>query len=204
MTDTILIHGYAIELQTWFRPKKDELAGFYAHAEELEAGKAKVFRWTISRDLSFLSAFNPLAYQQLYEEERQKAQDLVTLKDLKRMLDEEQPSNIICHSMGCFLLLEYLIRFEFPVSVKKIVFIQADCTELELKASTLLTLPIQFVQVFRFLDPSLWMSSLYHQQVRLGLHPVKSAKVKNIYKPSFKYFNPHTSVLVDKAFKNEL
>lgn len=202
--DLLLIHGFAIGLDTWFHPQKNHLAGFEVFADDIESGNARVFRWTAEQKPSFFASLNPLFYREYYRQERQKAQDIVTLRDLHRVIDESQPRVIVCHSMGCYLLLQYVLRFNLAPSVKKVVFIQADCSVKEMKQSNIASEAAKLINVYRFFDPSLWISTMYHRTLRMGLYAPKLPNLSCIYHPSYVQLNPHTSALSDKKLKNIL
>lgn len=199
--DLLLIHGFAIGLDTWFHPKKNHLAGFEVFADEVVSGKAKIFRWTAEQKTPFFVSWNPFFYRTYYLNEREKAQDIATLRDLHRVIHEAQPETVICHSMGSYLFLQYVKRFNLPVCVKKVVFIQADCSKTDLLLADISTEIAPFINVYRFFDPSLWVSSLYHRALRIGLYKLSLPNMKSIYLPSMSWLNPHTASLYDKKLK---
>lgn len=201
MHKTFLIHGYACDIDSLFHRPKDEAAGFDVFKEELVSQQSTVFRWGFCRKYTFWESFLPTEYLHHYNLERKLAADPSTLSRLHEELFRTQPSIIVCHSMGCYVFIQYLQQYQLPKSVKKVMLLQGDVTPKEVIDSGMLALPIQFFNIFRTFDFTLWMSRLYHLAPRIGLAPIEDARVKNIHFSSFKHFNLHTALLSDRKLK---
>jgi hypothetical protein len=81
--------------------------------------------------------------------------------------------------------------------VKTVVFLQADCAEHDLKDSKMFSQKIKLINIYRFFDPSLILSSILHGERQLGLKKVKMPQVENHYFGSFAHLNPHLALLYD-------
>jgi len=200
MTTTLLLHGFCTDLETPLRQVKPADAGFQVFCSHVESGEYCVFRWGEKRRLSVFDAVNPFSYLSLYRVERQKARDVELLHSLQETLQKTKPTQIICHSMGCYLLIQYLQRFQLPESVKKITFLQADCSlgDLESLSAKKTLMHVKFQHIYSFFDYTLWTSSLLHRTIRAGLRPVQFLSAKNTFFPSFSSINLHTACLIDK------
>lgn len=201
---TIFIHGYAHGIECFFRKRNTEIADFLTFSDHIRSGQGKLFYWAKQLNLSHLHALNVWRYVQLYWQERALANDPSTHLQLHEVLEREQPEQIICHSMGCYLLAKYRQNYPLPRSVKSVIFLQADCDETELLFSGLLSNSLTMINVFRHFDSSLLLSSFIHRSKRLGLKKLRHQHVQNIYFPSFKRLNPHTALLYDESLKKIL
>ena len=200
----LLIHGYAVQLQTWFRRKKNTYADFNIFGSEIRRGVVKLFWWSAPYSISFLKTFWLGSYFKLYWDERKRASSIAVLEKLHQYLLAESTEVIACHSMGCFLLLNYVKKFGLPKSVRKVVFIQSDCNKKDVLDSGILNSTIEFVNVYQPFDISLWVSSLVHGSIRLGLTQLTLPKVTNHYLLSLKDKNLHIAALSDPRLKKFL
>lgn len=201
MSRLFFIHGYSVDLETWFRKPLPFHAGFQLFDDEIINGNGTVFRWTPHRHFSILENLWPYAYIQHYLQERLLASSDTTRLNLGKELKRAKPEVIVCHSMGCHILLEYVKRKKLPPSVKKVVFLQGDCAVDELLDSSLLKLNVEVITTFRILDYSLWLSSLWHGRKRIGIQKISHPKIKCIYFSSFSSPNLHIAVMHDKKLK---
>ncbi|MFA6132340.1 MAG: hypothetical protein WC702_04780 [Patescibacteria group bacterium] len=201
MPKIVLIHGFAAGLTAPFiRPPFGPSASFEAFKELVEKGEAVSFPWGIEQQVNPLKLLNPLFLLGHYEKERALAQARETHERLKTFLEQIQPEKIICHSMGCFLLNNYLENFSLPKSVKAIVFSQSDDTDFPFPSSS--SSPSNpsspFIHnLYCPWDPTLWVSCLYHKKQRAGLWPARQTSVKNVFVPLVRPINFHTNTICD-------
>lgn len=206
MTKTILIHGYATGLRaSIFRKPFGEHSGFIALDAEVNSGIAKSFRWSKDVSLSIVQCTNPLQYFQLYRDEELLAESPITQSALRKFIDRADASTIVCHSLGCRLMIGAINAFGIPESVTKIIFLQGDVpTSASITDSTIRdrindrSLVIE--NYFCPWDQSLLASAVLHRTNRIGLMGWDEPGVANIFYPLLKLTNLHTSPLRDRKF----
>jgi len=193
---TVLIHGFAVGLTTpIFRSGFGFKAGFSAWENQITTGEAVVFRWGINRQVKLWQILNPFFLRDYYEAEKILAQTNETFERLKIFLEQEQPTIIVCHSLGSSLLNQYCQKFSLPISVQKIFLVQSD-----LSIKDKLNFPVDRLSVYNIFcpwDPTLLVSWLYNRVWRVGLDSVKNKGLKNILFPLFRPLNLHTSSIRD-------
>jgi len=193
---TVLIPGFAVGLTTpIFRPGFGVSAGFSAWKKPITAGEAAVFYWGINRQVNLWQILNPFFLRDHYEDEKILAQATETFERLRVFLEQAQPTKIVCHSMGGFLLNQYCKKFSLPSSVKKIFLVQSD-----LSIKDKINFPVDDLSVYNIFcpwDPTLLISWLYNRVWRVGLGPIKVKGFKNISFPLFRPLNLHTSSIRD-------
>lgn len=206
MTKAILVHGYAVGIKaSIFRQPLGEHAGFSVLNSEVESGDVKAFRWCKNLSLSMIQSANPFQYLKLYRDEEALAESSATQSALFDFLISENPSTIICHSLGCRLLIGMLNAHGIPQSITKIVLLQGDAPTtssitnvaiLDRLANKTLTIENHYC----WWDQSLLASSMLHRTNRIGLLGWKQSGVKNTFYPLLKLLNLHTSPLRDREF----
>jgi len=196
MSKIFLIHGFAVGLTApIFRCGFGISAGFRIFEDLILKKEAVVFRWGIDSRVNPFRFLNPFFLLNYYEDEKFLAQAFETHKRLEEFLEKEKPEVIVCHSMGCFLLNEYLKNNQLPSSVRTIVFNQADIAKNE---EIKIELP-----VYNFYcpwDPTLIASSIYNRAWRGGLGQLKKENVKNVLFPLWCLPNLHVSAIRDERF----
>lgn len=196
MSKTILIHGFAIGLTSpIFRSGFGVEAGFFAWRKQITTGEAVIFPWGIFRRVNFFQLINPLFLLNHYEDEKFLAQANETFERLKIFLEQTQPTKIICHSMGCFLLNEYCKKNLLPKSVKVVILLQSD-----LSSQDQINFSLKNLSVYNFYcpwDPTLLVSAIYNRVWRSGLSSLKTQDVKNIFYPLFRPINLHMNSFKD-------
>ncbi len=199
----VLIHGYSRGVESPFHQPDQNIAGFFAFADEVKLGQSRVFFWAKHQTLSLLTAYSPIHHLVLYFRERALVQSEQTLVELHNLLIATHPEQIVCHSLGCFLLTQYVLHYgSLPNCVQSVVFLQADCSEQELLKSGLLSDVLRFTNVYRRLDPALLFGSLMHRSWRIGLKPLPHLHVTNVYLPSFAHPNFHDAALSDPYIRD--
>lgn len=203
MIKTVLIHGYATGLEVLpIRERLGEDAGFLAFREQIARGETRVFRWSVSRRVPLHEAASAQPYHSLYEEERARTKDPSIHAELDQYLQTHQPKTIVCHSLGCVLFWDYLEKGRLPISLKNVVFVQADLP------ARPKPLPTDIVPLFSSgaiglhnlscpWDPTLLLSSAVHHQLRAGLIGLRVPHAQNRRFPLWRPWNLHTSSIRD-------
>lgn len=210
MSSILLIPGYAVGLRaSIFRQPFGEHAGFVGVEKEVRNEKVKVFRWGKSFDLSILECVNPWKYFQLYRDEEALAESAETHAALFALITETKSSTIICHSLGCRLMIGIMNDVGLPSCVSKIVLLQGDVpTSIRIKNAEikhrLIDTSLIIENYYCSWDQSLLASSLIHRTSRIGLTGWNEPGVKNIFYPLLKPVNLHTSPLRDEKFLREM
>lgn len=205
MGKTLLIHGYATDLTAWkFRRAFGEHAGFAAFDEAIASAEATVFRWGIERELSFWQSLNPFSYLQLYRDEEKLAESAALQQGLINYIQEHNIERIICHSMGCRLLLATMNAFDLPGSISEIIFLQADFPSRTRIDHFDTANDINIKNYYCFWDQSLLASSILHGNLRAGLIGWKQSRVRNRFYALLKPINLHTSPQRDPTLAKKL
>ncbi len=206
MTKAILIHGYAVGLEaSVFRKPFGEHAGFIALDAEVQSGTAKSFRWCKNTSLTIGACVNPLQYFQLYRDEELLTESSITQFALREFIDHADATTIICHSLGCRLMIGAMNAHGIPESITKIIFLQGD-----VQSSATITNPairdritdgtLVIENYFCPWDQSLLSSAMLHRTNRIGLMGWNEIGVTNVFYPLLKPMNLHTSLLRDREF----
>ena len=194
MSKIVLLHGFAVGLTAPIvRPPFGASASLEAFEKDVFTGRATVFPWGIERKVQPWELLNPFLFDKLYLEESNLVHSDKLQSELHHFFEEQQPSVIVAHSMGCLLLQLYLEKFTVPSSVKSIVLVQSD-----LPASVSLRTTIPIYHLYCPWDPTLLVSSTINKTMRAGLQPTKQPGVKDILFPLKQLPNLHTSSICDK------
>lgn len=194
MSKIVLLHGFAVHLTAPIvRPPFGPSASMSAFDHLVSTGEATVFPWGITRNVQPWQLMNPFLLHQLYRDEDTLTRSLKLQSDLQIFLVVEKPSVIVCHSMGCVLLQQYLEKFSLPSSVIAIVLIQSDLPE-----TVSLRTDISIYHLYCPWDPTLLLSSITNKHLRAGLCKSKHTGTKNILFPLITLPNLHTSSIRGK------
>lgn len=205
MSKTLLIHGYAADLTAWkFRRAFGEHAGFVAFDEAIASAEVTVFRWGIERTLTLAQSINPFSYLKLYRDEEKLAESAALQQGLLWYIEKHGIERIVCHSLGCRLLLGTLNGAKLSSSVKSIVFLQADFPSRARIDHLDTTNAIEIKNYHCFWDQSLLVSSILHGNLRAGLVGWRQSSIKNIFYPLLKAINLHTSPMRDRKLAKKL
>lgn len=205
MGKTLLIHGYAANLTAWkLRQAFGEHAGFAAFDEAVASAEAAVFRWGIDRTLTLAQSINPFSYLKLYRDEEKLAESAALQQGLLWYIEKHNIKRIICHSLGCRLLLGAMNGAKLPSSVKSIVFLQADFPSQNQIDHLDATNRIEIENYSCFWDQSLLASTILHGNLRAGLVGWKQSNIKNTFYPLLKAINLHTSPMRDRKLAKKL
>jgi uncharacterized alpha/beta hydrolase family protein len=202
MSKILYIHGYGTETLHQFRPKQwseKEICSTIFELKKERDLELKFFHWGWSLKLSKWQAFNPLQYLKLYLTEQRMAKSKGLLNRLHKMIQTYQPEIIICHSMGSFILMNYLTKYEKPLSVKKIVTMQADFPRyFEIPQSVeqdIDTKKLKFYNIYCPWDELLPLSMVINFKLPSGMFGVANKRVKNILFPLYDNWDFHNSIL---------
>ncbi|OGL99357.1 hypothetical protein A2304_00060 [Candidatus Uhrbacteria bacterium RIFOXYB2_FULL_57_15] len=194
MSEIALIHGFATGLNvSLIRTARGKDAGFFGFKGLVEKRIAKPFRWDAIENVSFWKALSPLTYLTVYKREREMIQSEKTHAALDAFLQEEQPRVVVCHSMGCALLLAFLARHGLPSSVRHVVFVQADIP----RNATLPNAGVAWHNLHCPWDPTLLASAIYHRSIRAGQIGLRDPRARNRLTPLFGGWNLHTVSISD-------
>lgn len=207
MSDIVLLHGFATGVRySVFRDRYGADAGFSAFREDIASGKAKAFLWNHKLDASFWQSLNPWFSWRLYQDERASIHRDDVHASLRDFLAREHPRVIVCHSLGCQMLLEQINRFGLPVSVRHAVFVQADVDATFSIAHQDILLRLQnknlaLHNLFCPWDPSLLVSSAAHRSWRAGQRPASFPGVQNRFFPLLRDPNLHAGIIRDPRLR---
>jgi hypothetical protein len=197
MAKIALIHGYGVGLS----PQKKSLSldlGFTAFYDGVINKDVSVFSWYQEEKHSILDFLNPHLHYQTYLKEKNAAQSNELLRQFKVFIEKEKPTTVVCHSLGAYLFLKYLEKFEEPTTIKKVVFVQADIANNTQFPNN--TQDITFLNIFCPWDPALLTSWLLHKYQPAGLTGWKQPRARNKMLPLFGHWNLHASTIAQKQF----
>jgi hypothetical protein len=201
MARIVLIHGYAQGLTNGFRPIP-EAGGMRAFTALLETGEAALFEWYNLYNHDWRQTFSYQENTSVYFDERKKARNPQTLRQLHEFLMEHEPEVIVCFSMGSYLLLNYIKRYSLPECVTNISFVQAD-VPIDFKITDHEVLGrlkgghLVWQNFWCFWDPALSFSKYLHGKKRAGTGKVKNPLIKNRFFPLYRNVNLHLSSIYD-------
>lgn len=199
VSKVVLIHGYGSHLTTpLFRPTFGPCSVFTAFREMIKNKEAAVFHWGLKRHVNLFQILNHLFLINHYEDEKLLAQSHETHKQLQNFFEQKKPEIIVCHSMGCFLLNNYLKNFVLPKSVRIVIFSQSDDIVFPKISESLNSCNFLIQNLYPPWDPTLLFSSIYNKKWRAGLRPTRQNKIKNIFFPLRLPVNLHTSAVRDR------
>lgn len=191
----VLIHGFAVGLTAPpIREAFGPSASFDVFEDAVAEGDASVFPWGIAQELPWWKLLDVRELWDVYKKELHMAQSEHVHEALREFLDQKQPNAIVCHSMGCTLLAEYLKHFSLPASVKSVVFVQAD-----FPADQEIPTDISIHHIYCPWDPTLLLSSIVQGRLRAGLtSTINAKKMTSHLVPLVRPWNLHTSSIRDE------
>ncbi len=195
---SLLIHGYGIgRTAPLFFKRFAEDGGFSIFSAHIKDRKAEVFFWDIEKKYSFLQSINPFENFNLYKSEKQKASSPELLSTLHQTFNKNMPDTVICHSLGCYLFLQYINKYSLPNTVKKIIFIQGDISSKSVINNHALQMlikkrPVIVINTYCPWDYNLWGSAILNQYLPIGLGRVLLQGINNKLLP-VGILNAHTN-----------
>ncbi|MEI6729187.1 MAG: hypothetical protein WCK98_06110 [bacterium] len=202
MSKILYIHGYSTKTTHLFRPKawsEKEICNTIFELKKQQPAEIDFFHWGWSLKLSKLQYFNPFQHLKVYLTERKMAKSKGLLNRLHQTINTYQPEVIICHSMGSFVLLNYLNKFGKPDSLKKIVTMQADFPR-SYKLSqdieqSLESKELKFYNIYCPWDELLPLSMAINLKPPAGMFGMANKNVQNILFPLYDDLDFHNSIL---------
>lgn len=202
----VIIHGYAADMEMgWSRPSLGYDAGFRAFRPLLDSGEAVMFRWGEHICFSAIHYINPFAHLRVYRTEKNKAVSDKLQREFSEFLDRERPDTLVCHSMGSYLLVNYINKYGLPDFIKKIIFVQAD-----IPARTAISRhdiirraekkELYIYNYHCWWDITLISSMVLNGYIPLGLTRSKAGYVNSRFFPLYRTINLHQSSMNDKKF----
>lgn len=199
----LLIHGFGTYADYGkFGAHTDPInSGFVAWHQEIINGKATVFNWGITKQFHGAIYFRINSHLDFYREEVALCSDLIILSQLHNLILDIAPSEIICHSTGAQLFLEYCEIYEPNKSIKKITFLQSNISAHKSLPTNLRT-PLEnhsiiLENTYCWYDQTLIVAAIIDREQKAGLVGWKNKLVTNrAVKLSPK--NPHQTVLVNR------
>jgi uncharacterized alpha/beta hydrolase family protein len=202
MSKILYIHGYGTESIHQFRPKQwseKEICNTIFELKKEQDLELKFFHWGWSLKLDKWQSLNPLQYLRLYITEQNMAKSTGLLNRLNKMIKTYEPEIIICHSMGSFILVNYLTKYGKPESVKKLVTMQADFPRyFKLPQSieqSVQNKELKFYNIYCPWDELLPLSMVINLKPPAGMFGVANKHVKNIMFPLYDNLDFHNSIL---------
>lgn len=198
-----LIHGYAVDMEIGIlRRRLGRDAGFAAFRRLLDSGDAVLFRWAEHMRFSSIHYINPFAHLRVYNVEKNKAVSDKLHQEFSEFLDRERPDTLVCHSMGSYLLMNYINKFGLPDFIRKVVFVQGD-----IPAGTVISNPdiikrlenkeLAIYNYYCWWDITLISSMILNRYVPLGLTGSRLKHIHNRFFPLYKKINLHQSSMND-------
>ncbi len=200
----VIIHGYAVDMEMGvFRRRLGYDAGFAAFRSLLDSGDAVMFRWGEHMRFSSLHYINPFAHLRVYNVEKKKATSDRLQHEFSEFMNKEKPDTIVCHSMGSYLLINYINKYGLPDYVRKIVFVQGD-----IPAGTLITHPdvvrrledreLTIYNYHCWWDITLISSILINGYIPVGVGGGRFKHITNRFFPLYRTINLHQSSMNDR------
>lgn len=205
MTPSILVHGYATGLRvSSLRQPFGAHSGFIGLSADVDAGRSVAFRWSKDLSLSLVDSLNLWKYFQLYRDEEALAESVETQSALFAFIDHAGSTTIICHSLGCRLMIGMMNVVGLPSCISKVILLQGDVpTTARLSNHTvtdrLASKTLVIENYHCWWDQSLLASTALHRTPRIGLLGWNEIGIKNIFYPLLKPMNLHTSPLRDRT-----
>jgi pimeloyl-ACP methyl ester carboxylesterase len=157
-----------------------------------------LFSWYQEEKHSLFDFLNTKLHYQTYKKEKAAASSDKVLHKLKKFLDQEQPTTVVCHSLGALVFLNYLQKYSPVPSIKKVVLVQADIPDTREIPSN--PTKITFINAYCPWDPALLYSWFFHRYKPAGLTGWKQPHVHNRMVPLFGHWNLHASSITQKQF----
>lgn len=209
----LLIHGFGTSVRDELirivskqkvRPSV-EYEEFKAFNHLIKEKNAFIFRWNDDFKALKIKDFTAIEkYIDLYKREKIKSLAESTQKTLDEFIKKNNPEIIVCHSMGCFLLLNYLEKYELSNSVKKIFLVQGDFDKKHKIINPEIIKRIEenklrIVNVYCPWDTTLMLSPLVNKLiVPAGLNRMRNPYIVDVLFPLTNNMNLHNSSIKSK------
>lgn len=202
----VFIHGYGTNIRTVYhvvRKRRRKVQTFDNLHPEM------VFDWSEELQVPLKKTVSIRHYLRHYYHERQKSTRDDVHAQLHSYLERKRPKVILCHSLGCELLLQYLQRYQQPSSVKQVVFLHADVSVSSIVEHRKLHDLLQKKQItltnyYCPWDYVLVISSILHRKIRGGLRRIDAPYIENRLYATRSIIRPHTACLSNRKLLEQL
>jgi hypothetical protein len=200
--EILLIHGYGAGIKV---PKINFEYGkdmqFDAFRGLVESNIAETFSWSQPSIWKVGQYLNPFEHLKLFNNEKKKIENAEMMANLAILLAQKKYKTIVAHSLGCYLLLEYLKTHDLPPSVQKILFVQA-CVPKKYKISESTKSKLKHLKTLNLWCP--WDNALLAYFLTSGnlTHGLtgfskQHLAIQNRFFPLYKRLNLHRSSICD-------
>jgi hypothetical protein len=210
MSRLVLVHGNAVGIKFPMRDRQTEYASFKVFEPMIDANEAVLYKWHyVNEEFNLFQTLNPFQFHAQYATEQKYCSSLPASQNLNQFLQVEQSPKIVCHSMGCYLLLNMINSLGLPASVRSIFLAQSDFdTNFEIKNKDVLDRIAQkTLTIYNYYcpwDQMLLLSTGANFKVPAGLIGAKQECITNRLFASTNTFNIHHSTVNSKGFLAEV
>ncbi len=209
----VLIHGYGTGLDGLImKPEAIDNGGFLVMQDRIDSGEVILYDWRINKKLSILESLNPIENIKLYQDDVELALSESNLLKLYNFLDLYNPSVIICHSLGCRMLLSLLDKYMPNSNLGRIILMQGDFdSSRHIPDSLLKKNEVLIENYYCYWDQALFSSSIINYHLRAGQvgwrqkNPTRvKDRIQNKFFPLIKLPNLHSACIRDKRVFEKL
>ncbi|MDX2098722.1 MAG: hypothetical protein SFW36_13175 [Leptolyngbyaceae cyanobacterium bins.59] len=127
MSKIALIHGNAVGIKFATRDRQTKYGSFKIFEELVDQGGANLFGWHyVNHEFNLLKTFSIFHFRHQYFTEKKYCNSPAAFQKLADFLELKQPEKLVCHSMGCYLLLNSINYQGISDSVRCIYLAQGD------------------------------------------------------------------------------
>jgi hypothetical protein len=210
MQRLVLIHGNAVGIKFPMRDRQTKYASFTIFEPMIDSGEAVLYNWHyINEEFNLFRTFNPVEFHGQYAAEQKYCNSIEAWQNLNRFLLSEQPKKIVCHSMGCFLILNAINALGLPKSVKSIYLAQGDfdCNFQITNREVLERISDGDLTIYNYYcpwDQMLLLSSAANFRTPAGLVGAKQKQITNKLFASTNTINFHHATVCSQKFLLEV
>lgn len=210
MKKIILIHGYGIGLNAPpFCKSYGQNVGFEAFDEDIRNKTAIPFRWTLEKTMPFPESLNIFEHINFYNQEKRLTRNANIHYQLDQLLHQENPDLILCHSLGSVLFLNYAQNYQFPSTIKHLIFVQADLSHKTTQFSAQIkemqnNNQLKITNYYCPYDQALLVTPILDGYIPAGLVGISYPKINNILFPLYGRTNLHASSICNPRLRNEI
>lgn len=206
----VLIHGNSAGIKFPMRDRQIKYGSFTVFKELIDSGEAILFGWHyINEEFDLFKTLNPFEFRRQYFTEKEYCGSEAAWLKLDRFLELQQPEKIVCHSMGCYLLLNTINVYGLPKTVKSVYLAQGDFDrEFKLtNADIVQRIKSGELKIYNYhcdWDQMLALSIAANGVIPGGLTGTNEKYFTNILFPSPRKLNVHQAILDSDRFLSEV